>query len=442
VCKEFEVESWPTWKNMTLNIVLCNFTEERNISRGVGYLAACIRADGHSLRYFELPPSEDYESYATQSVIAECDLLLVSSNSIQIHLAQRFMRQCKRLVPSIPIVIGGVHATITGPSILQQCPEADFACIGEGERMIVEFLRQIHTGDFSTIENLAYRKDGAVSFNAIGKPQDLSQLPDFPWRLFPADSVVQSRSRFTYVHATRGCPYNCAYCCNSLYRKLYGRDYLRVRPIAAIVEELRYLKHEYRPGLFYFGDESILHEADYASNLFQALRDNVDMPYGLMARPQQLSHAVIRMLKDTGCRYVAIGVECGDETFRIRHLNRPETNSQIADIFALLRRNDIYTASFNMIGYPFPFDDRLTACTVEFNKLINPNYAMVSVFYPFPGTDLGEYCVAQDMIDPLKVSHTYHYYSDSVLRGYRLAEVREAILKTLNPTRWRDGIYK
>ena len=114
--------------------------------------------------------------------------------------------------------------------------------------------------------------------------EDLAHLPPFPWHLFPNRAVVQEGQQFLYVNATRGCPFACSYCCNAAYLRLYGKSYLRFRPVEHVIDEFRLLQRTYAPGLFYFGDEMILSSPDYARDLFQAIHRELNVPYGCTAR--------------------------------------------------------------------------------------------------------------------------------------------------------------
>ena len=143
------------------------------------------------------------------------------------------------------------------------------------------------------------------------------------------------------------------------------------------------------------------------------------------------------LLKETGCRYVAMGIECGDEAFRKRFLNRNMSDARLAEGFGRFRARGIFTTSFNMIGFPVDYDDALTEATVRLNRKIRPDYCQVSIFYPFPGTRLYGYCVEKDLIDPERAAGQSRYYEESVLRGRSVKEIRRAMMRRLNPHGFR-----
>ena len=320
-----------------------------------------------------------------------------------------------------------------GKSLLEEHGEIDYLCVGEGESMVVEFLDKFGTEELYNVENLAYRRNGEVYQNPIRPPENLADIPPFPWHFFSPKSVVQEGLGFLYVNASRGCPYRCSYCGNTVYLSHYGKNYIRYRPVENVIEEMVRLKEIYHPRLFYFGDEMILNNPEYWEKLFTSVKKRIDIPYGFQARVEQIDQKTVDFLFDTGCRYIAMGIECGNEEFRRKHLNRSMSNEQIEQAFALVKSKGIFTTSFNMIGFPFDNDAMLTEDTVKLNQKIKPDYAYILIYYPFPGTELHQRCVDLDLIDKKKVNITWNFFSESILKGVCLGDRKNEIYWLLNP---------
>jgi radical SAM superfamily enzyme YgiQ (UPF0313 family) len=157
-----------------------------------------------------------------------------------------------------------------------------------------------------------------------------------------------------------------------------------------------------------------------------------------MARVEFITPDLVELFRNTNCQYVAMGIECGDEEFRNKHLNRHHTNLQIEKAFSLLRRAPIMCAAFNIIGYPFENDDELTRKTVCLNRKIKPDYPYFTIFYPFPGTKLYDRCVALDLIDSERVEKTNEYYEESVLKNVFLKKKQDRITRAFIPIPFFD----
>ncbi|MGD0817561.1 MAG: radical SAM protein [Methanomassiliicoccales archaeon] len=403
------------------------------VMRGAGHVIASVIKDGHEIKFFDTY-DQDVSKIGKWIAGNPCDLVLMSVMTLNVPMAKNLAKRIKQN-KNVPIMVGGVHPTITGGQLLEECPDIDYLCVGEGESMIIEFIGKLGKGGIEDVMNLAYRKDGKVVVNPLRAPEDLSKLAPFPWQLYSKNRLAYGD--MTYVYATRGCPYACTYCCNSKYLNLYGKEYLRKRPVESVISELVDLKEKYHQKHFYFGDEMILFDKEYAMELFHNVKEKVGVPFGFMARVEHLSEDVVKVASETGCVYVAIGVECGDESFRKKSLKRNMSNKTILDAVNLLKKFNIYVATFNMIGYPFANDDELTRSTIELNKELKPDSVQVTILYPFPGTELYDKCLKENLFDPQKLKMYSDYYEESVLKDVslkkRCAEIRDMLNKDSKP---------
>lgn len=391
---------------------------DRMVNRGAGYIAARVKNAGHEVTFYD-------SAYCSvdEAAVGICDgkpdVLLVSASTMLFEKAKDLIGRVKSRM-SIPVLVGGIHATIVRGEVLDECPEVDYICVGEGEDFIVEFMHALEFGGMESLENLGYRDSGgAVRINPVRPCTDLSALPPFRYEFFDRRSIVRAGPKpgFTYVFATRGCPYNCTYCCNGNYLELYGRDYLRKHDPGFIVDELRHLRDEYNARFFYFGDEMILFDEDYVSDLFRRVKAELDMPFGCMVRVEKITPSIVEMFRETGCCYVSMGVECGDERFRREFLNRHMSNERIVEAFRLLNTIDgMFTYAFYMHGFPVPYDAELTAKTRELNDIIKPSLVQDTAFYPLRGTKLYDYCAERGFIDFDKMKNQENYLHESVIK--------------------------
>ena len=381
-----------------MKVAVVYMNSHNNVGRGVGYIVASIRRAGHDVLFFDTQRIS-IENAAVSIGNGHFDVLMISSMTMLFPKVLKLIQKVRMIRTSIPVLVGGIHPTIMGALLLEQYKEIDYLCVGEGESMVVEFLEHFGKESLFEVRNLVYRRGDRVIANPLRQAEDLSTLPAFPWEIFARESIIQEDTGFLNVDATRGCPYNCTYCCNGIYLSHYGGSYMRYKPIDAVLNELRYLKDTYSPQLFFFGDEMILSNIEYARELFHSINREIKIPYGFIARVEHITPEAVQVFADTGCRYIGMGVECGNEEFRKKHLNRHMTNMQIERAFSLVREKGIFVTSFNMIGFPFENDDNLSMDTLRLNQRIQPDFALISLFYPFPGTKMYDYCIEKDCID-------------------------------------------
>ena len=415
-----------------MKIAFVYMNTEKNIGRGAGYIAGAVLEAGHALTFFDIKYTP-VDKIIENIVKSDFDILMISTMTLLFPMAAKLVEQVKKR-KKISVLLGGLHPTIIGPRLLKKYPKIDYLCIGEGESMVKDFLHHFGKSSLTGVKNLAFRVGKKVHCNPLRPPENLASSPLFPWHLFHKNSVVLSNG-LLYTNATRGCPFSCSYCCNGIYLEKYGKEYIRTRPIAHVIAELKFLKENYNPRLFYFGDEMIFCDKRYALDLFTAMKEEkIGIPYGFMVRAEYMTPNTVKVLGKTNCKYVAMGIECGDEEFRRKYLKRNTSNEVIERSFQLCREAGIYTSSFNMIGYPFKEDKKLTESTIRINQKIKPDWVQVTIFHPFPGTELYNHCVKEELLDKERIGTT-RYYKESVLKGYSLAGERVRIHKLLNGKR-------
>jgi len=412
-----------------------------SVINGVGYIMGSLIDHGHDVSFYNINTTfknnftnkckniKDFYFIILNIVNIKFDIIFLSCLSMDVQIAYKLAHMIK-LIRNVPIVMGGVHPTIVKEQILIECQDIDYICIGEGEEFVIDVVNKLHCKDFNTIKNLGYRDNNTICINPIREPQNLENLPNFPFYLYHKKYLVDQNG-FAFIKATRGCPYSCTFCCNSIFLKLYPGKYLRTRPIDNVISDIRILI-KYNPKLICFSDEMLLTNKVYASELFKRIKTDINIPFGFMARVEYLSHDIIKLASDCGCKYIGIGIECGDEDFRKKFLNRNMSNDQIIKSFKMCHDNNIYTTSFNMIGYPVTNDNDLTESTIKLNDLIKPGYVQIAIFHPFPGTPLYEYCLEHDLIDANKMKASISCYDDSVLKNTSLIQKRNEMSSYFN----------
>jgi len=119
-----------------------------------------------------------------------------------------------------------------------------------------------------------------------------------------------------------------------------------------------------------------------------------------MTRPETIDKEIAQILGDLGtCRHISIGIEHGNDRIRREYLNRHISNERMIDAFKLLENAGIQTTSYNMIGFPTETRKEIFE-TIELNRRINPEIALMSFFYPYKGTPLRDICINMGLIKP------------------------------------------
>ena len=138
------------------------------------------------------------------------------------------IRITKQAFPDIPIVLGGVYATLCPDHALQS--GADITVAGAGEN---HFPRLLH--DFFG-DDPVYVPD----------PDDLDSMP------YPALDLLPLKDQFPIL-TSKGCPYNCTYCASHLLS-----DRFKQRDPVKVVDEIDFWHKHFGISQFSIYDDALL----------------------------------------------------------------------------------------------------------------------------------------------------------------------------------------
>ena len=122
------------------------------------------------------------------------------------------------------------------------------------------------------------------------------------------------------------------------------------------------------------------------------------MPFHGNSHVNVLSEDVVKLLKETGCEHLSIGIESGNEHIRKEVLDRHMSNEQIINAFTLGRKYGINFSSYNMVGVPFEKIEN-TMETVKLNATVKSYKTHVSIFQPYPHTRLYDICKENNFLN-------------------------------------------
>ena len=90
------------------------------------------------------------------------------------------------------------------------------------------------------------------------------------------------------------------------------------------------------------------------------------------------------------------------------------TNKQILECAKLFHKYSIRLRTENMLALPYEtFADVLS--TLELNMRCKPDIAWASLYTPYPGTELGDYCQKAGLLDKQVTSIQADFFTNSVL---------------------------
>ena len=377
-------------------------------SYGIALLAAILRRAGHEVSLYHFTHTPDEGNFRERIAAERADLVAFSANS---HYARRLAQWTTgaRAAARAPVAVGGIHATLA-PEQVAALPEVDFTCLGEGEGALPELCHALETGaDPSRILNVwARTRDGIVRNPPRALVQDLDGLPDPDLSLFDFGRLYHTRQgSFTYL-MSRGCAFGCTYCCAHMQRRAApdGSRFWRFLSPRRAAEQLATLLERHLPGArqVSFVDAVLFPDPAWLAEFAPLYRERVGLPFSCNLRADWVTEETAATLRDMGCEIARFGVESGDPRITREVLRRRLDLADIRRAFALLRAHGIQRWSYNMVGLPTE-TLRLALRTARFNAELEPDLALIFIFFPYPGTELRRRCADAGFLTDREFDH-------------------------------------
>ena len=162
-----------------------------------------------------------------------------------ISLIRSLIPDLVRILPGVPIWLGGPEVSFDCGEILRTMPQVKGIMRGEGEETFAS-LAQLYEEtkmapsdlQLSAINGISFRgEDGEIIETPDREPLALDRIP-FYYKDIPPE---QMEHRIVYYESSRGCPFSCAYCLSSVEKGL------RFRSLSKVLEELDYFLEQKVP---------------------------------------------------------------------------------------------------------------------------------------------------------------------------------------------------
>lgn len=162
-----------------------------------------------------------------------------------ISLIRSLIPDLVRILPGVPIWLGGPEVSFDCGEILRTMPQVKGIMRGEGEETFAS-LAQLYEEtkmapsdlQLSAIDGISFRgEDGEIIETPDREPLALDRIP-FYYKDIPPE---QMEHRIVYYESSRGCPFSCAYCLSSVEKGL------RFRSLSRVLEELDYFLEQKVP---------------------------------------------------------------------------------------------------------------------------------------------------------------------------------------------------
>jgi radical SAM superfamily enzyme YgiQ (UPF0313 family) len=377
------------------------------VQLGISYISALLKAHGHETRLVVLESRRGAAEFplVTERLRAfEPTLVCHTAVATQYPFIVRVAEHVRALRPNLPQLIGGVHVSLNPEQALRD--GFDAVCVGEGEHPTLELAAALDAGLVPTgIANLWLRRGGDVQRNAT-RPcvRPLDSLPP-PDRRMWDEWLDHSRPPVHTVLLGRGCPYQCAYCCNHALKKLAAGPYVRMRTPEAVVREIESLAAPSDAAQnMYLEVETFMLDSDWTESFCDRLaafnaRRRRPIRFGANVRVDAHIEVERFFAAFAQANIQSVNIVPGVRSERIRRdvLRRYYSNDDVLRTVRAARTHGMQVALYNLIGTAGEtWRDFLE--TARMNRLCRPDAHRTSIFYPYPGTALHGVCREQGLL--------------------------------------------
>lgn len=362
---------------------------------GLAYVGAAV-ADLAEVRFL-LPDTrawvgDDPWAELVATIVAEApDLIGLTAVTATFPAAAELAQRVRAVLPDVPIVLGGVHASTLPAQSLEQAPAIDWLVVGEGEqtlRALVLALDAAGTGrqlaGLATIDGLWWRDaDGRVQ---RGTPRAVTRDVDTlrpPLRTGLVWSDDVQPAFYQAIITQRGCPYHCIYCA------VPNLDDTRTRSHSAerVVDEIVALQRDHGIDYLFFHDSVFTLSRKRTLAICDALeRRGVRVPFCIQTRADRVDAALLARLRDVGLHQVFYGIETGTAE-GLRQIRKEMPLATIREAVAQTRAVGVRTSGFFMVGWPWE-DEAAIDATIAFATSLDLDAVSLFSATPLPGTEL------------------------------------------------------
>ncbi len=329
----------------------------------------------------------DYGNWSVDRIVAEIGrrnpegLLLGHSGSTS---AQPIINEIARSVraenSSIRIVVGGVFPTFHWEEILRKNPSIDVIVRGEGEEICRNLIAALENGlPLKTVQGIAYRVDG-IPVTTSPAPL-IENLDDYrvAWELMDGyDYTYWGRKKAAVVQFSRGCPYPCVYCGQSLFWKRW-----RHRDPQKFADELEMLHREFGIEVFNFADENMSSNPTAWREFLEALAaKNLKLTLVGSIRTDNIVRdaEILPLYKKVGFERFLLGIEHYEETV-LQSINKASAAATDREAIQLLRKHGILSMATYVVGFG---DERIGDFFKNLKQLLSYDPDQIQLLFVTP----------------------------------------------------------
>lgn len=299
----------------------------------------------------------DYYNYSTSEILKvsinkspEVILMGHSGSTSAQPIIDELSKEFKKQLENVLIIIGGVYPSYHWKEIMNSNSSIDFLVCGEGEKVCMDLITTLNKKeDLNNVDGIVFRDKLQVIKTKSAKI--IQCLDDYriAWELMSGYNYTYwGNKKAVVIQFSRGCPYPCNYCGQSLFWKKW-----RNRDPQKLADEIEMLSKTYGIEVINFADENPSTNKREWKLFLEAL---IEKDLGLILVGSIRADNIVRdeehlhLYKKAGFERFLLGIENYDEVI-LEKIKKAGSKIKDKKAIELLRKHNILSMATYVVGF-------------------------------------------------------------------------------------------
>jgi radical SAM superfamily enzyme YgiQ (UPF0313 family) len=360
----------------------------RLINHGVALLIAYAKKQGFDLELVDTRRLNNWAEYV--EAVKGFDIVCFSVNTIAFNNYKICLNALKEVNPSAKVIVGGVHPTVKLNDFINDM-RVDYIVQGEGEvalTLLLTYLRK-EVKNIPRVHQRQHVKLDEIPFIDRSLWED-----EYPYKM-----KFSGQPPFVTILASRACTMRCKFCapCSQM---LFGNDERR-RSVANVIEELTELDQLYHFKSWMIHDDGFLQNLPWIKLFLEEYKAKEFGPRPLIIQCRanyivSNPELIAELQSVLGLELAIVGFESGSDKM-LAFLRKGTTRKINIDAANILHKNGIKVFANILLGIPTESHGDIDL-TMSMVREIKPNHFSPATFSPYPGSELHDYCMKNNLI--------------------------------------------
>ncbi len=344
----------------------------------------------------------------------------------------------KKVLPKVPVVFGGAHASIEAETIFKENTTVDFIIRGEGEITFKELVFALKNNtSFYDIKGLTYRIENKIVSNE--KRHLISNLDTLP---IPDRSFIDMnfyknnnkkviwyyrKSPIATIMTSRGCPYNCIFCStNIMWEKKW-----RPRSLYLVFSEIEMLINNYEikeiivsDDMFWTNRNRVLEFCDY----FIEKKYNISFAVDAGTSSWLIDKELLIKMRKAGFYAIRFPIESGCID-TLKYIRKPVDLDKTSILIKEANKLGFWTSANFIIGFPYETLEQIQQ-TINYAYNSDLDFASFLIAKLNAGSDLYNSFKAAGLLNQNIIKSSDFYRSDYDTAKMTAADLNDILNKS------------